>query len=364
MVDCLLGACDLCPRNSHGWGQDRCYQNVTNPEKCHGGPKFPGYYRQCIPKCVQVAWPLHELTSGENASKKKAAIQWDNGCQQAFDDLKILCTTAPILAYADFTQPFKLHTDACGAVLYETCEDGTDAVIAYASRSLTKAKSHYPTHKLECFALKWAVVEKFHKYLYGSTFNVYTDNNPLNYILMMAKLDAASHQWVSSFANYNFWLYYYARKTNIDAYALLRVSWPGCMPDNSGTHLQVTAAVMWAVHEAALKGLTSPIEGCSCNLYVLDSVQNSQQVTCMTLEDWHQAQQADPTLSLVISRLQHGTLGWQQSKQTEPPEFNQFLWEWNHLLLWKGILYRRTRPRESEETLFQLALQLSTERSL
>ena len=36
---------------------------------------FMGYYRQSIPKFVQVAQPLHELTSGENAGKKKAAIQ-------------------------------------------------------------------------------------------------------------------------------------------------------------------------------------------------------------------------------------------------------------------------------------------------
>ena len=41
---------------------------------------------------MQVAQPLHELTLGENASKKKAAIQWDSRCQWAFDDLKHLCT--------------------------------------------------------------------------------------------------------------------------------------------------------------------------------------------------------------------------------------------------------------------------------
>ena len=61
---------------------------------------------------------------------------------------------------------------------------------------------------------------------------------------MMAKLDAGSHHWVASLANYNFWLYYQVRKTNIDAAALSRVSWPGCMPDNSASHLQVTAAAM------------------------------------------------------------------------------------------------------------------------
>ena len=64
-----------------------------------------------------------------------------------------------------------------------------------------------------------------------------------------------------------------------------------------------------AVQEAALKGPTSPIEAYSCDLHVLDAVQDSQQVTCMTLEDWHQAQQVDPTLHLVISRLWDGTLG-------------------------------------------------------
>ena len=165
---------------------------------------------------MQVAHPLHKLTSGENAGKKKAAIKWDSKYQHAFDDLKIQCTMAPILAYADFTKPFKLHTDACGtglgAVLYQTREDGTKAVIAYASRSLNKAESHYPAHKLEHLTLKWAVVKKFHEYLYGSTFNVYTDNNPLTYVLTTAKLDAASHHWVTSLANYNFRLHYMSRK--------------------------------------------------------------------------------------------------------------------------------------------------------
>ena len=65
-------------------------------------------------------------------------------------------------------------------------EDCTDRVIAYASRSLTKAKSHYLTCKLEIFALKWVVVKKFHEYLYGSIFDDYTDNNPLTYVLTMA----------------------------------------------------------------------------------------------------------------------------------------------------------------------------------
>ena len=80
------------------------------------------------------------------------------------------------------------------------------------------------------------------------------------------------------------------------------------------------------MQEAALKGPTSPIEAYSCDLHILDPVQDSQQVACMSIRRLAcQAQQTDPTLSLVIARLCDGTLGLQQSKQTDPPQLNQFL---------------------------------------
>ena len=59
----------------------------------------------------------------------------------------------------------------------------------------------------------------------------------------------------------------------------------------------------------------------------------------MTLEDWQQVQQADPVLSLVITRLQDGTLGRGQSKMTDPPKVSHYRWEHNHLLPKQGILY-------------------------
>ena len=168
--------------------------------------------------------------------RHQVAVTWNDRCQQSFNDLRHLCTMVPIHAHANF----KFHIDAfgfgLGAVLYQTHDDGTDAVITYASRSLTKAETHYSAHKLEFLSLKWVVVEKFHEYLYGLTSNVYTNNNPLTYFLMKGKLDAASHHWVASLANYNFQLYYRAGKTNIDADVLLRVSWPRCMPKTLGTH--------------------------------------------------------------------------------------------------------------------------------
>ena len=126
--------------------------------------------------------------------------------------LKKLCTEAPVLAYADYTKTFKVHTDASeeglGAVLYQIQDDGTSRVIAYASRSLKKSEQKYHSSKLEFLALKWAITDRFHEYLYGGTFEVHTDNNPLTYILMTAKLDAIGQRWIASLANYNFTIQY------------------------------------------------------------------------------------------------------------------------------------------------------------
>ena len=66
----------------------------------------------------------------------------------------------------------------------------------------------------------------------------------------------------------------------------------------------------------------------------------------MTLDDWWQAQEADPVLSIIIERLKAGALDQDWCKQTNSPKLNQYKREWNNLILQKGILYRQARPRE------------------
>ena len=108
-------------------------------------------------------------------------------------------------------------------------------VIAYASWSLTKSKRNYPVHKLEFLALKWAITHKFHEYLYGSQFQVYTDNNPLTYVLTTAKLDATGHRWVVALSNYTFSIIYKPGKGHKDAHALSHITWPEAVEVNSQT---------------------------------------------------------------------------------------------------------------------------------
>ena len=64
--------------------------------------------------------------------------------------------------------------------------------------------------------MKWSITERFHEYLYGGHFEVYTDNNPLTYILTTAKLDATGQRWVVSLANYNFKIFYKSGKLNVE----------------------------------------------------------------------------------------------------------------------------------------------------
>ena len=172
----------------------------------------------------------------------------------------------------------------------------------------------------------------------------------------MAKLDVACHHWVASLANYNFRLHYWVGKTNINADALSRVSWLECMPDNLDASIKVTATALRAIQEAALDKPACPIGAYSYDLHVIGAIQDSQQVAQMTLDDWQQAQEADPVLGKVIKRLGEGMLKQDWFNKTDSPELKQYRREQNNLVIQKGILYRQARPRDSEETLLQLVL--------
>ena len=83
---------------------------------------FTNYYRCFIKGYAKVTHHLYDQISGDNAAHKKRKIQWTGKYQEAFNMLKVLCTSAPILASIDCTKPFKLHTNSSaigwGAVLY------------------------------------------------------------------------------------------------------------------------------------------------------------------------------------------------------------------------------------------------------
>ena len=250
---------------------------------------------------------------------------------------KELCTEAPILAYADFKTPFILHTDASseglGAVLYQY-QDNQRRVIAYASRSLSPSERNYPAHKLEFLALKWAITDKFHEYLYGAEFQVFTDNNPLTYILTTAKLDATGHRWVAALSNYTFSISYKPGRNNTDADALSRIQWPEAVDISS----QTVKAVCEGVHAPHGKVETHCHGAQSVGILSQDTMPAG-----MTSLEWSQAQMQDPAMSQIIQAIQTKTLDTIKYKPNMSSDLKAFLRIRKKFKLKQGVLYSKTQ---------------------
>ena len=306
---------------------------------------FMNHYRRFIKGYANVARPLNILVSGENANRKKALIEWTDECQTAFDKLKELCTSAPVLAYADYKKPFQLQTDTSdlglGAVLYQRDGENHQRVIAFASRSLSNTERNYPAHKLEFLALKWAITDRFHEYLYGGQFDVYTDNNPLTYILTSAKLDATGQRWVASLANYDFRIFYKSGKTNVEADALSRIS----REQHSIIDIPTVKAIMTATtHTDWSEYNTNPLE------IVCKSTQTV--VHKKSKDDWKLEQENDPIISPVLKLMKD------KSNDTNglSDESKRLFRNRSRLLFHSGLLYRKVFDGQLQENKFQFVL--------
>jgi hypothetical protein len=150
-----------------------------------------GYYRRFVTGFSSIASPIYALL------EKNRKYVWTEGCQTAFDTLKEKLTTAPILAYPDFSIPFRLYTDASnlgiGAVLSQM-QGRKERVVAYASRTLKTSEKNYETTKKECLALVWGV-KHFNPYITGMKYTIFTDHKALAYIAKLKLTDSLIARW-------------------------------------------------------------------------------------------------------------------------------------------------------------------------
>ena len=186
-----------------------------------------GYFCRSIKGYANIAKPLNDLLSGANSKLKGCFVQLPPAVVVAFQELKLKCITAPMLAFTDFHKPFLLETDASGdglgTVLSQKQEDGCYHPVAYTSQGLKGGELRYHSSKLEFLALKWAITEQFHEYLQYQPFRIKTDNNPLTYVMSTPNLDTVGHCWVASLAGFNFTIEYLRGADNKVADALSRV---------------------------------------------------------------------------------------------------------------------------------------------
>ena len=333
---------------------------------------FASYYRRFVPGFAQTAVPLHKLVAeiSEKGKNKRGTItseRWEGECRKAFDDLRKALTSAPVLAYPDYTKPFIVETDASdkglGAVLSQK-QDGKLRVIAYASRGLRGAErnmKNYSSMKLELLALKWAVAEKFREYLLGSEFVVYTDNNPLTYLQSKSKLKAVEQRWAAELASFNFKIEYRAGKHNTNADALSRVSWEAAHrstkhrddadtdDDEHPTHVAETLAsiadttrlperVQLGLLEDAIRveelGVTTPADECAEQATCLPSIPRDQ-ISML--------QQKDAAIVRLKHYLDLGRKPNRQERKRETRETLQLVGYLDSIAEKDGLLFRTVR---------------------
>lgn len=355
-----------------------CPKNISDLRSFLG---FSGYYRRFVKDYSRISYPLNQLlkgciTTGKSEQKSGGGkdaklfkangetkqffypsepfgLRWDSKCETAFEMLKQRLTEAPILAFADPKLPYTLHVDASreglGGVLYQDQGSGLRPV-AFVSRSLSPSEKNYPTHKLEFLALKWAVTEKLHDYLYGVKFEVHTDNNPLTYILTTAKLDAAGHRWLAALSTYDFSLKYRPGSQNIDADALSRR--PHCHLANEWEIIPPTSVKAMCQVSHVCRPRYSPsvraidllgaskqaIPRAYCNV----SSVSTHHLPKLTSDEIAQSQRTDPCIGEVLKAVDRKDMKCADHKKHK--DVSLLLKEWEKLQLKDSVLYRVSKP--------------------
>ena len=335
---------------------------------------FLNYYRKYIRDFSRTAKPIYDLlkqphseTKTSTSQRKKgkdssqvhpnSPVLWTTQHQDALTKLITPLTCQPIMAYPDYNRPFVLHTDASkdglGAVLYQE-HDGKLRVIAYASRTLTPAETNYHLHsgKLEFLAMKWAICDHFRDYLYyAPSFTVYTDNNPLTYVLSSAKLNATGLRWVGDLANFRFNIKYRPGKANADADTLSRMPLEmdsyinTCTNELNGEFFQAVACAAQAQDNGTINWMSAL--ACSNTVMEQEEDEGIKATSYIKPVSIKEAQGQDDIISRVLHFVRSGRQPSKREIQEELSETRLLLREGRKLSLDSdGILKRTSNGRQ------------------
>jgi hypothetical protein len=154
-----------------------------------------GYYHKFIHNYGALATPLTELLN-------KDGFSWNDDAAAAFQALKVVVTSAPVLVLPDFARPFIVECDAStfgfGAVLIQDKHP-----IAYFSRHVAPRHRSLNAYERELIGLVHAI-RHWRPYLWGRRFTVQTDHYSLKFLLDRRLATIPRHHWVGKLLGFDF----------------------------------------------------------------------------------------------------------------------------------------------------------------
>lgn len=184
---------------------------------------FANFYRRFIKGFSSIISPITQLT------RQQSRFQWSSETQEAFDKLKNLFTSAPVLLHPDPAFPYVLEVDASesalGAILSQ--RRGQKALlhpVAFASRKLSPPERNYDVGERELLAIKFAL-EEWRYLLEGAShpIMIFTDHKNLEYLRTAKRLRPRQARWALFFSRFNFHISYRPGSKNGKADALSRM---------------------------------------------------------------------------------------------------------------------------------------------
>lgn len=181
-----------------------------------------GFYRCFCRNFSTVVAPLMDLL------KAKALFVWSKSCQNAFETVKSLLTTTPVLMAPQLEKTFKIQVDAskegAGAVLIQEDDGGIERPVCFFSRKFNSHQRNYSTIEKEALALILAL-QHFEVYIGGnsSAVIVYSDHNPLTFLHSLKNPNQRLMRWCLFLQPFHLDVRYVKGSENIVADALSRV---------------------------------------------------------------------------------------------------------------------------------------------
>jgi len=173
---------------------------------------FCNFYRAFIKNFSDIARPLNDLTC------KNEQFIWTDECNNAFLELKRMCSNYPVLCTPDWTKQFVMETDASGytlgVVIAQEFEDGIHP-IAFHSRSLLPTEKNYDAHDKELAGVIFGF--KCGRPLFlGAThaIHVRTDHKNLQYFCDPHKITGQQARWIEFLQDFDYTLEHIPGSTN------------------------------------------------------------------------------------------------------------------------------------------------------